>query len=341
MKKLFIILCLFVLAGCSNASEGMIYERLGIHMGTTVEIQIYGQDMEWLLDEAFTIIAEFDQRLTVVEPGFESEVQRINEMAGIAPVEVSASTLDLILQSITAGDKTGGRLDITVGPLTGMWRWAMNENVLPDKDELIEGLLMVNYQAVKVDIEEQTVFLPNAGMQLDLGGVAKGFVADYVGLFLRSEGVEHAIINMGGDLVVLGTHPTGNPWNIGVLNPFEIQTQRVVMGVVESKNQAVITSGVYERYAVIDGVRYHHIIDPQSGMPFQSDIISITVVAETGFLGEVYTISAFAMDAIDALEYIEDLSGIEAIIVTDEKDVLVTSGLQETFVLLDDSFTKR
>lgn len=214
----------------------------------------------------------------------DSEISQINENAGIRPVKVSADTFYVIQQAVHFSDVEKGYFDITVGPIVKLWNIGTDKARIPSPEEIKAKLPLVNYKDIILDEKNRTIMLKNKGMSIDLGGIAKGYAADKVAQVLKKEGVKHAIINLGGDVIAIGTKPAGGNWRIGIQTPFKPRGE--YLGIIEVSNKAVVTSGVYERYFEKDGKLYHHILNPFTGYPADSHLYSVTIIAETSIAGD-------------------------------------------------------
>ena len=341
-KPLFFLIMsvsLLSIVACSRQNENgdKIYERTEFHMGTVIEIRIFDHGSDELLDQAFAKVVDLEQRLTVNASG--SEVEAINEGAGIQPVKVSEEVFNLIQYALYYSKKSDGLFNATIGPLTRLWNIGFNDARKPRDSEIQTVLPLLNFENVTLDATELTVFLHEEGMRFDLGAIAKGFMADEVTSLLRENGVTRALVIMGGDLYALGGRADGSPWNIGIRNPFAIGREDSLVGTVPANNQAVATSGVYERYIEVNGQIYHHILNSETGYPFVNDLLGVSVVADTGVLAEAYTTVAFALGIEAGLAYIEDIPGVEAIFISRNQNIYLTSGLRATFNLLNEEFT--
>ena len=188
-----------------------------------------------------------------------------------------------------------------------------------------------------LNTDAQTVFLPDAGMGVDVGGIAKGYAADEAARILGDAGVESALLDFGGNILVMGTKPDGSPWRIGVQRP-DAERSRYI-GIVRTADKTVVTSGPYERFFVQDGVRYHHILDPATGFPARNGIQQVTIVAERSMDADALSTSTYVMGLERGFDLIESLDGVEAIFVTEDRDVYVTSGVPDFFELTDDDYT--
>ena len=359
MKKIIVLagLGLLVLLGCNSTpptqSSDLQHARDGAFVFGPVNITIY--DIECsddytdkrcsLLDEAFDLIADMERRWTVNDVG--GEVERINEMAGIEPVEVQADTFYLIERAIHYSIYSDRLFNATIGPLTSMWNIAMPGTRRPSDEELAAVLPLLDPTRVILDAEASTVFLEEVGMRLDLGGIAKGYMPDVIATFFLDNGIDQALMIVGGEVVALGGRHEETPFRIGIRNPFsddESPVDDYLVGTLPLYNQALVTSGTYIRYFADQETMtfYHHLFDSRTGLPFETDIVSLTIIADTGLLGEVYTKIVFAMGIEAGMAYVEAHPGIEAMFISEASVIYLSTGLQEAFnLLLEDEFEVR
>lgn len=304
-------------------------------MGTYVQVQIFDEGKEDVLDKVFDRIKELDKKITVSEKG--SEVDQINDEAGIKPVKVSDDVYDLIKEAVYYSKDSDGGFDLTIGPITELWHIGFDDARKPDQKEIDEELALVDYKKVKLNDEEHTVFLEEKGMRLDLGAIAKGYITDEAVDVLKENDVKSGIVDLGGNVYVLGDNPRNESglWKVGVQDPNE--ARNTIVGTVTEKNKSLVTSGIYERNLEVDGVLYHHLFDSTTGYPFENDIAGVTIVSDTSIAGDGLSTAVFSKGVKGGMEYVERLDEVDAIFVTKEDDIYVSSGLQDNFILNDDS----
>ncbi len=267
------------------------------------------------------------ERLNVIFDRFDSrsEVARINAGAG-SWVEVGPEMLDLLSQVAEMDESIRDLFDITVGPLMDVWGFGQDDQKVPDQKDLDRALSLVDGTQFVVDFDGGRVMLAQAGMTLDLGGVAKGYIVDRAVSVLRDGGVKEGLIEVGGDVYVIGQRPGGDAWRIGVQNP---RQGGAILGVLHLKDQAVATSGDYQRYFIDNnGERYHHILDPRTGYP-PDTVISVTVVGATVTQTDILSTAIFLMGPQEGLAYIESLDGVEGIIIDSSETMFVSQGLRD------------
>lgn len=321
-----VLIMVVTLNGCTVPPKSESLTMTGTYFDTVVQIEVWGADQE-IMEHCRQMCEDYEQMLSATIEM--SEISRINN-AGGEPVEVSDETAGLIEEGIKYGDISDGRFDITIAPATDLWNFTDNEEkILPDPDELAEAVTHIDYHCIKV--EGNTVTLTDPEARIDLGGIAKGYIADRLKEYLKDEGIEHALIDLGGNMLTLGRRYDGNDFRIGIQKPFA--DTGTAMAVVSVNDKSVVTSGDYERYFEKDGVIYHHILDPDTGYPVQNDLDQVTIISDQSVDGDALSTTCFAMGLEDGLELIRSLDGIEAVFVTKDGEMHTSSNEIELEVL--------
>lgn len=234
--------------------------------------------------------------------------------------------------AIDMAEQTGGFLDPTISPVVTAWGFISGEYYIPTENELTDLLRNVDYE--KVLLEGNFVTLPD-GMQLDLGAVGKGYTGDIVAELLKEQGITSALLDIGGNVQMVGRKPDGSRWRLGIQNPFGEGS----LGILESEDGAVVTSGNYERYFIgEDGKQYGHIIDPSTGYPAESGLASVSIIAKEGKLCDSLSTAIYVMGLDEATEYWKENGGFEMLLVTDENEIYLTEGIKDDFTL-NESFS--
>ena len=321
-----VLIMVVTLNGCTVPPKSESLTMTGTYFDTVVQIEVWGADQE-IMEHCRQMCEDYEQMLSATIET--SEISRINN-AGGEPVEVSDETAGLIEEGIKYGDISDGQFDITIAPATDLWNFTDNEEkILPDPDELAEAVTHIDYHCIKV--EGNTVTLTDPEARIDLGGIAKGYIADRLKEYLKDEGIEHALIDLGGNMLTLGRRYDGNDFRIGIQKPFA--DTGTAMAVVSVNDKSVVTSGDYERYFEKDGVIYHHILDPDTGYPVQNDLDQVTIISDQSVDGDALSTTCFAMGLEDGLELIRSLDGIEAVFVTKDGEMHTSSNEIELEVL--------
>ncbi|MFT4538506.1 MAG: thiamine biosynthesis lipoprotein [Planctomycetota bacterium] len=294
--------------------------RLGV-MGTELTLEALHSDaqrLEQAIDAAITEIQRVEDLMTDWRP---SPLMELNAQAGMGPVAVDPELVRLIDRSLKISELTGGAFDITYASVGKLWDFKRVPPVIPSQEQIHAAVNLIGYKKLRVDVDAATVDLPQ-GMRLGLGGIAKGYGVDRAMSVLLKHGIEHASINAGGDLKVLGLEH-GEAWRVSIRHP---RNAEQVIALVPMSNSCLLTSGDYERFFMHEGRRYHHIIDPRSGMP-SSGCISSTVRAPDAAFADALATALCVLQAAQGIQLVESLPGVDAILVDMDGQVHMTSGL--------------
>ena len=300
-------------------------------MGTLLRVGVWTTNEARATDGIEHVFREFD-RLEALLSNWknDSDVTRLNNNAGISPVKVSQDTIAVLRTAREVSDLTRGKFDITFGVLTDIWRFDHDQdNVVPEHDLIEARLKRIDYKAVEVDSTAGTAFINRPGMKVHLGGIGKGYALDRAIALLRGQGFTDFLIQAGGDLYVAGTDG-GTPWKLGIADP---RGNHEPFARVQVSDGTLSTSGDYERFFMKDGKRYHHILDPDFGEPAHG-CRSVTLVSNKAVLADAIAKGVFLLGPAEGMKLIEQLPDIEGVIVTDDNDVLISSGLKGRVELL-------
>ncbi len=329
------IFLIFSLIGCTNSNDdSKPLSKTEYFMGTVVTVTLYDNKSEKIIDKAFEEVKKIEQLVSINMEG--TELDEVNNNAGIKPVKVSDDTYNIIKKGLEYSSLTNGSFDITIGPLVKLWSIGLPEAKVPTIEEIKEKIQYINYNDVELNNSEKTVFLKKTGMIIDLGGIAKGYTADVIAQTLKDEGVEKAIIDLGGNIYALGEKAENTLWRIGIQNPD--QTRGEIVGSINVKDKSIVTSGIYERFIEQDGVKYHHILSPKSGYPYDNEIAGVTIISDKSIDGDALSTSVFSMGITKGLEFINSLPDTEAIFITKDHKIYLTEGSKEIFKLTNDDF---
>ncbi len=326
------------LTGCNQATPTTVepLSRTEFVLGTVAKISLYDHQSEEILDLAANRLHELEDTLSINKTG--TLIDEINNQAGIAPVQVDEDTFKVIERGLAYSELTDGAFDITVGPIVKLWNIGFPEARIPSPEEIKATLPLVGFDKATLNAADSTVYLKEKGMQLDLGGIGKGYAADEIADLLRSQGVQHALIDLGGNLYTLGTKVDGSLWNIGVQDPFNPRGK--IIGRLTTADHSIVTSGIYERYIEDEaGHKYHHILDPKTGYPYENEIAGVTIISKSSTDGDALSTSVFALGIEKGLEFIESQPDVEAIFITTDYKIYITEGLKDIFTLTNDAFT--
>ncbi|KXT76691.1 FAD:protein FMN transferase [Streptococcus sp. DD12] len=304
-------------------------------MGTVIDLQIYHEMPEPILAEAERLLRQYEARFSANRD--DSELAAINQAAGKRAVWVPKDLYDLIRLGKHHSCAAGSRLNISIGPLVQAWRIGFPDARVPE-DERIQTLrLLTNPQNICLDDRRQSVFLTQAGMKLDLGALAKGYIADRIVDFFKSVHVPSGFINLGGNVLVFGPafHHPDQLWRVGIQRPNHERGQHRRM--LALTDASVVTSGVYERRLQVGDKTFHHILDPQTGYPMASEVTSLTIVSPLSVQGEVWTSRLFGYHPDEVVARIEEEANLETFVQTQSGDVAQSSGLANFLLPKSDS----
>ena len=319
MTCLITALAILFTAGCANTSkQPMTYT--GIALDTVISIQIYDSDNEELLTQCQALCEDYEERLSrTIET---SEIARINS-AGGNPVEVSDDTAALIREGIRYGELSDGAFDITIGAVTSLWDFKSEDPFVPSPDDIAGAVSHVDYRGIS--ISGNTVTLKDPSAMLDLGAIAKGYIADRLKEYLVKEGVEHALINLGGNVLAIGGKPDGSAFNIGIQTPFDENGEPITA--IQITDQTVVPSGNYQRFFEKDGVLYHHILDPHTGYPCGNALNSVSIITDSSLTADALSTTCFLLGPEAGMELIDRLDNTEAIFIDTENQITRSKGL--------------
>jgi thiamine biosynthesis lipoprotein len=296
-------------------------------MGTIMTHQAYGEGADECLTAVQMEIERLEALFSRFLPG--SDISRINQNAGINVVPISEETLQILQTARQIADNWPQLFDITITPLVNLWRQAAQRRIPPSQQTIIEALQLVNHQDLLLNPVRETAGLRKTGQSLDLGGIAKGYAANRLRDCYRAFGIHSAFSNLGGNVVALGCKPNGSPWRIGIQHP---RLEQQLLGVVSIENEAVVTSGDYQRYFIgTDGKRYHHIIDPQTGYPSTSDLISVTIVAKDAMLADILSTLLFISGLQKGIQILSHYPECEVVLVDQNCQIFISKGLCDRF----------
>lgn len=305
----------FIFFGCAENSKTA--SAVGFYFDTVVTITGYcGEDV---LNDALSECAVYEALLSRTIEG--SDVWNINNANG-APVTVSDATAEVLSLALAVSRDSGGVFDITTAPVSDLWDFTAENPSLPDSGDISDALTKVDW--TKIALDGNTATLP-AGMSIDLGGIAKGYIADKIAEYLVSRDVECAVLNFGGNVVMLGEKPDGSDWAVGIQDPAGKTGEYLT--VLKTSARSAVTSGTYERGFDLDGVRYHHILDTETGMPVQNGLASVTVLGESSAAADALSTACFALGVEKGSELLEKY-GMEGVFVDYSGKVHLTDGLK-------------
>ncbi len=327
-----VVVAATLLGGCGNSQREPETET-ELLLGTTISVTVY-EPTDTAIEAVFDRIAEIEAKMSTSEEDYEStELLRVNRQASQAPVTVSADTLFVLQAAREYAELSSGAFDPSIWPLVRLWGFGTSAAGIPEPEEVERVRDLVDYRDLALNPADNSVSLNREGMGVDVGGIAKGYAADEARRILRNHGVQTALLDFGGNILTIGKKPDGSPWRIGIQNPDSRRGE--FLAVVETGPSAVVTSGDYERFFEVDGVRYHHIIDPDTGYPTRNGLRSVTILAEDSMDADALSTACFVLGVEDGVRLIESLPTVEAAFAT-EDTVYLTTGM--TMEIVDDSY---
>ena len=306
-----------LLSGCGRREP---ISKTGFYFDTIITVTLYDSSKTAELEHCFALADTYEQYFSAERP--DSDVSKINA-AGGTPVSVHDETIELLQKGIDYSELSGGRFDITIGRLTDLWDFHAEHPAVPDETALREAVSTIDYRQIKISGNE--VALQNPDAAIDLGGIAKGYIADRMKAYLKSEGITSGLINLGGNVLAIGEKPDGSSYRIAIQKPFGASGEGIAA--LEIKDDAVVSSGTYERYFTANGKQYHHILDASTGYPCENGLCSVSIICKNSADADGLSTTCFLLGAEKGMELIESLDDTEAVFITDNNDILCSSGM--------------
>ena len=327
IKKITFSLFLFILplftVGCTKNTP---ISGSDFYFDTIISITIYDSDSENLLNQCFDMAAKYEKMLSKTVEG--SDIWEINHANG-AEVSIHPETFELLTKALSYGELTDGRLDLTIGSVSEIWNFSSTNDAhtVPNQEQIKNALSHVDYHCLKLNQKDGKYFacLTDSKAQIDLGFIAKGYIADQMKSYLQNENVYSAIINLGGNVLTLGNKPDGSPFKIGIRKPFDDTSTPIEVLTVTDKS--VVTSGIYERYFYENNQLYHHILDVDTGYPISNHLYSVTILSDSSMEGDALSTACLILGLEKGLQFIENTPNCEALFITDDYEIYTSSGL--------------
>ncbi|WP_037373316.1 FAD:protein FMN transferase [Anaerovorax odorimutans] len=328
---ILILIVMISISSCTNPlkikDKSKVLSQSNFQLDTIVKINLYGWEDEAIFNEVFDEIGRLEKILSVDYEG--SDLDLLCKNAGTKWTTVSPETLEILKTSIYYSELSEGYFDITAGPLISLWNIKDGKGYVPSSEEIEEAKKFINYKDILFQNEKE-VMLKNPGMKANLGAIAKGYIADRVKELLLEKGVKSAIINLGGNILVVGEPPEGGEFNIGVQDPLGETGEAI--GILQINDKSLVSSGSYERYFVYEGKKYHHILDPFTGYPSDNNLSGVTVVSEKSTDGDALSTIIFLLGEEKGMKLIESISNTEAVFIDKKGNIQVSTGLQDKLI---------
>lgn len=325
-RAILLISLTILLAGCSLSAsyKDPAVSGTAFYFDTVVKITLYNEKDDSLIQECFSLMADYEAMLSRTKEG--SDVWNINHSDGAA-TEVSNDTIALLETALHYAEVSQGAFDITIAPVTELWSFeGEGEHALPEPAELQEALSHVDYK--NIEINENTVTLKDPEAAIDLGGIAKGYIADRLKEFLVSRGVTSGFIDLGGNILTIGKKPDGSAWKMGVRKPFA-ETADQLSATVMLVDDSLVTSGTYERYFEKNNILYHHILNKATGYPADTGLSSVSILTSSSVDCDALSTTCFLLGLENGMKLIESLEDAEALFITEDGTLHRSTGFPD------------
>lgn len=324
---LLVVFLLTTITGCKQPSSSYTkIEKSGFILNTVVTITLYGVNDESIIDDAFDKCREYE--LIFSRTNENSELYKLNnrELENTDTGYVLSEDLATLIQSAYSYSKlSGGAFDLTVEPVSSLWDFTNPEATIPSEESIKESLSHISYQ--KVHLNGNTIRFDDENTRIDLGAIAKGYIADRLKEYLISRGVESAMINLGGNVVCVGEKPNGEPFLVGIQKPFADRNE--IVATMELKDKSIVSSGIYERFLQVGDNFYHHILNPKTGYPYDNNLVSVTIISDLSVDGDGLSTTVFALGLEEGMKFINSLENVDAVFITDDYKLHYSEGFHD------------
>lgn len=329
---LFLFLTVFTVLYQKKQKQEEPISATAFKLNTVIDVKIYDSKDETLLKDTIALCDKYEELFSRTLKS--SEIYRLNHKT--LPKEknaflLSPETADLISKGLSYCKLSGGAFDIAIEPVSSLWDFTSEEKVIPKQEDIDAALSLINYE--DVHLEGNRLTFQKEGMRLDLGAIAKGYIADKMKEFLLSKGVKSATINLGGNVLCIGNRPDGTPFRIGIQKPFATRSETAA--ILDITDKSVVSSGIYERYFEKDGHLYHHILNPKTGYSYENNLVSVTIISDKSVDGDGLSTSCFALGLEKGMELIDSLPDVQALFITDDYEMHYSKGFKENISLID------
>lgn len=302
------------------------HSKTGLYFDTVITVTLYGDEQTATkrLNDVFKMAKRYENLLSAQKEG--SDISRINEAHGQF-VTVDDDTLKVIKAALKYSEESGGVFDLTVGDLSSLWDFKNNTGTIPDETAIKQAVSHIDYK--NVIIEKNQVRLKDSKASIDLGGIAKGFIADKMKARLKELGAKSGIINLGGNVLLIGSRPDKAAYTVGIQRPFS--DDGTALFTIKAKDVSVVTSGTYQRYFEKNGRIYHHILDISTGYPYDNGLDSVTIITKDSTRADALSTTVFAMGPDAGLDYVNSLNGVEAVFVESDGNIIKSANVDSLY----------
>lgn len=327
--KKFLTAFLLFLAACGlilylRPKQSEPISRSDFLLNTFVTVTLYDSEDTAILDQAMAMCREYENRLSKTITS--SEIYRLNHRApGETAFTLSKDTADLIRIGLYYSKLSDGAFDITVEPLSSLWDFTSGQPVLPAASDIQAAAARTGWENLVLEGDTLTFLSPDT--TIDLGAIAKGFIADHLKEYLEGENVKSAIINLGGNVLCIGQKPDSTPFRIGLQKPFDSYSE--IIADLDIRGLSVVSSGVYERHFVLDGKNYHHLLNPKTGYPYDNGLVAVTIVSQKSVDGDALSTTCFSLGLEDGIKLINTMDGTYGYFITEDGEIHYSDGAEE------------
>jgi thiamine biosynthesis lipoprotein len=321
MKKILSICFLFV---AFSSFAQIIHKRKLSMLGSPFEMTVVAKDTveaNIYINMAVGEVRRIENEISDWIPT--TPISEVSRNAGIRPVKVPLEVFELVERAIKVSEITSGAFDISYASMDKIWKYDGSMKEMPTPEAIKKSVEKIGYKNIILDKKEHTIFLKMEGMKLGLGGIGQGYIADKIHVLLLSKGCNSGLVNVSGDIFAWGKQPDGKPWTVGIVNPMN---KNKIFATFPLENSAVETSGSYEKFVIFDGKRYSHIIDPRTGYPAMG-VVSVSVFAKQTEIADALATGIFVLGVDVGLDLVNQLKGIECIIVDDKGKIFASKGI--------------
>lgn len=319
---------------CSYNNSSDKYTKEQFIMDTNITQTVFAKNGEQVIENVFDKLIEIENMISLYKE--DSDINYINLNSGIKPVKVNNYTYELIKISKYYSEISNGTFDISIAPITKLWSITGENPVVPTKEEIDMKLDLVGYGNIILNDKEKTVFLSKKGMEIDLGGVAKGYIANVIIDEYKKNNIVSGLISIGGNVITYKDKPDKKQYNIGLRAP-EIDADNQIFASVSVTDKIIATTGAYERFFEVDGKNYHHVFDTSTGYPVDTDIISASVISEDGGLADFLSTQIF-LSGIDNLDKYLNQDSFSCVVVDKDKNVYVSKKIIDDINIIDNEY---
>lgn len=316
--------CLFLYLGTLTAFSQITHKKKYALLGSPFEITVVAKDTvegNFYVNSAVNEVKRIENLISDWIPT--TQISQVNQNAGIVPIKVNNEVFELVERALKISKLTDGAFDISYASMDKIWKFDGSMKEMPSPEAIKKSVERIGYEKIILDTKNKTIFLKDAGMKLGLGGIGQGYIADKVKEVLQAKGCTAGIVNVSGDINTWGSQIDGKPWTVGIVNPVNKNKVFATFPLIDS---AVETSGSYEKYVTFNNIRYSHIIDPRSGYP-ATGIVSVSVFAKQTEIADALATGVFVLGVEVGLNLINQLKGIECIIVDDKGKIFTSKGI--------------